>query len=83
MVHVSATIIESIQNNSYSIHVIIMIEACCILFPTNIWVAGQYKMVFGNMHIYVINICMLNWFQIIYVDAISLITETEGMFMSM
>ena len=40
-------------------------------------------MAFCDMRMYVNNICILNWVRIIYLDAISLITEIEGMFMSM
>jgi len=36
MLHVSATAIESMLNDSYSIHVIIMIVTSCIQFPANI-----------------------------------------------
>jgi len=46
-------------------------------FPAYIWVAGRFKMAFGDMHLYAINICMLNRFRKIYLDAIDLNTETD------
>ena len=75
MVHVSATAVESIPNDTYSIHVIIMIVACCIRFPANNSVASRCKTAFGDMYMFAISIFMLNWFRIIYIDAKSLISD--------
>ena len=83
MVHVGATTVESITNDNYSIHIIIMIVACCIWFPANIWLAGRCETAVGDMYINAMNMRMLNWFRLIYLDANDLITETEYMFKSM
>ena len=69
MVHVSAPAVESIPNDSYSIHVIIMIVGTsCIQFPANIWVASRCKTAFGNMFMYGIYLFMLNLFRIVKLD---------------
>ena len=48
MVHVNSTTAECIQNNSYSVHFIIMIVISCIWFPASIIiVAGQWKTAVG------------------------------------
>ena len=80
---VNGTTVESMWNNCYFIDSIIMIMNSVIPCTANIRVASRCKTAFGNMKMYSMNICMLNWFRLIYLDANDLIKETDFIFTSM
>ena len=76
MVDVGITSVENKLNDNYSMDFIIMkVTFCIVRFRGNIWQEGRCRAAFGDMYIYAINISMLNWFRLIYLDANNLISS--------
>lgn len=59
MVHVNVTTIECIWNDCDSSNIVLMIVSCFIQFPTNVRMAGSFKMAFGDRYMYQMKLCML------------------------